>query len=157
MIESFKTGRSQDLAKNNQENILPNVLIEQHLSPLQKIAKGTRTSEVFLIKDENENVVGSFTLSISRPRDKAAVAYLNTINVNSARGKGYGRAAYLKIVNYLKQQNIQFISSEYQLSRDAKKVWDWLVQEGKARLIDEGKTSDSSLNEGYSTARYEAL
>ncbi|MDP3646297.1 MAG: hypothetical protein Q8R25_04380 [bacterium] len=141
----------------NQERILPTVSIEENLSRLQKIAKGTMMAQDFLIKNEQGQTVGSFTLQISRPPKGEATAYLNTINVDAARGKGYGRAAYLKIIDHLKGQNIRFTSSTYSLSRDSKKVWDRLVQEGRARLVDEGQTDETKENEGYSTAQYEAL
>ncbi len=110
------------------ERILPIVSIEQNLSPMQKIAKGRMTNEDFLIKNENGETIGNFTLLFKKSlQQDGGVAYLNTINVNGARGKGYGRAAYVQIIEHLKQRNFTFKSSEFQLSRGSKKAWDWLV------------------------------
>ena len=139
-----------------EERMLPQVTVEENLSPLQKIGKGTRISKDFVIKNERSDVVGKFTLSIARPSNGEAIAHLNTVSVTE-RGNGYGRAAYLKIIDYLHNQNIIFTSSESQLSRDSKKVWDWLVQEGKAYLVDAGKNDENAQNAGYSTATYRAF
>lgn len=140
------------------KRILPTVSIEQNLSPKQKIAKGRMADEDFSIKNENGEKIGNFTLLIKwSPNKEAGVAYLNTINVNGARGRGYGRAAYVKIIDYLKQKNITFKSTESKLSRRSKKAWDYLVQESLARLVDEGKVDESVEDEGYSTAQYEAI
>ncbi len=142
-----------------QERILPTVSIEQNLSPMQKIAKGRMTNEDFLIKNENGETIGNFTLLFKKsPQpEEGGIAYLNTINVNGARGKGYGRAAYVQIINHLEQRNITFKSSEFQLSRGSKKAWDWLVEQGLARLVDKGVTDESKEDEGYSTAQYEVI
>lgn len=139
-----------------QERVLPTVLIQENLTQLQKAAKGTRISQDFLIKNVRGEVVGNFTLSIARPPGKEATAYLNTINVTE-RNMAYGRAAYLKIIDHLKRQDVRFTSSEFQSSRDANKVWDWLVAEGKARLVDKGEVNMNTENVGYTTAHYEAL
>lgn len=141
----------------NKERVPPIVFVEENLSELQKKSKGTRLYKDFLIKNENKEIVGNFTLSIARPPGKEATAYLATINVHAARGKGYGRAAYLKIIDLMHRENIRFTSSETMLSRDSKKVWDWLVAQGKARVIDPGEVFETAENVGYSTTQYEAI
>ncbi|MFZ2887065.1 MAG: hypothetical protein WA021_04570 [Minisyncoccia bacterium] len=118
--------------------------------------RGTRISKDFIIKNVRAENVGNFTLTIAQPPGGQARAYLNTINVTE-RNMAYGRATYLKIIEQMKSQNIRFTSSEFQSSRDADKVWQWLVNENKARLVNPGDRVQSVDNAGYSTALYEAL
>lgn len=131
---------------------LPKVVIDAQSTN----AKGTFVPRNFIIKDSNGSSIGNFILNISTPPNAEATAYLNAIKLDeNMKGRGFGRGTYLAILNYL-GQTVK-LTSGFQLSREAKPIWDWLVEKGVARKTKEGKIDETRPNAGYTTDEYEII
>ncbi|OGZ68671.1 MAG: hypothetical protein A3D44_04125 [Candidatus Staskawiczbacteria bacterium RIFCSPHIGHO2_02_FULL_42_22] len=132
---------------------LPKVIIE--IQQPKKESKGTFKSQKLIIKNEQNEEIGTATLNISSPKKGEASAYLNTINIKEElRGRGYGKSAYLEIIKLLGSVKLK---SGFGLSRGTKKIWDWLLLNGLARKLDEGIVDEATENAGYSSAEYEII
>lgn len=126
-------------------------------SPRDERFKGTISTEHFLIKAASGETIGEGTLSISRPTKGEQTAYLNTIAIHEdLRGHGYGKSAYVQLIQTLKDQGIT-LTSGFQLSRGTAKIWDWLVTEKRAKKTKTGEINEEAENAGYSSSEYEAL
>jgi len=132
---------------------LPSVIIE--IQPQRIKPNGTFKSENLIIKNENNEEIGTAILNIFYPPNREHYAYLNTIKIKEElRGKGYGKATYLELIKKLADVKLK---SGFQLSRGSSKVWEWLCQNGLAVKTSDGKTDENKLNAGYSSAEYEAI
>lgn len=71
-------------------------------------------------------------------------------------GKGYGKSTYLELIK-LAGRSGKTLQSGEELSRQALKVWEWLVHKGLAIKIAEGFRDETKLNTLYTDEKYESL
>ena len=152
---------TKNFSQENHEKTERKVVIER-IPPKQE-TRGTMAFEEYRIMNEG-SVIGELMLVVSTPKGREHTAYLNTIklyeNEDSAKnfkGKGYGTATYMKIIENVKERGIKFLSSGSQLSKDAYLLWEKLVAAGLAKKIREGTFDESSPEAGYTDAEYEAI
>jgi GNAT superfamily N-acetyltransferase len=136
--------------KLDPKHTLPPIeLEEESVSPIEG-----ETFHYFGIHSMDGARIGELNVVVE---DDSQQAEIDLIELETdSRGKGYGRASYVALLQKLTAMGIKLRSGN-NLSREAKAIWDWMVEKGVARQLAEGDTNESSETFGYSTAEYEVI
>lgn len=139
---------------------LPKITLTKK-EPKRETRGSMRNDEYEILNTEGE-VVGTFTLHVNImppalvERRGNGSASMNTVEVTHT-GQGFGTAAYLQVIDMLKQDYGIQLESGYQLSESSLALWERLVRINMAEMIEEGETEAGSEEAGYSSARFKAL
>ncbi|MCB9809284.1 hypothetical protein H6776_02695 [Candidatus Nomurabacteria bacterium] len=152
MFKEFLNKNEGELSKLE----LPPISIVENPTELQKKIKGSMSSMDFNIESGNDEI-GTFTLNVMGRPGEEGYGYFNTIKLEEEfRGKDYGKSVYLQVIKKLKEDNKK-LSTEWTLTKGADAVWQWLVENGYARVKQEGERNEENKGAGYSTYQYESL
>ena len=135
---------------------LPPVSIIENPTERQKKTKGSMSSTNFNIESGGEEI-GAFILNVMGRPGKEGYGYFNTIKLEEEfRGKDYSKSVYLEVIKKLKEDNKK-LSTEWTLTKGADTVWQWLVENGYARVKQEGERKEKNKGAGYSSYQYESI
>lgn len=135
----------------NPENTLPVVSIrEDSIDPIEE-----EVFHLFSILDKGGLKIGMINLVINEGVDRHAEIDLIEL-LEEFRGQGYGRSSYISLLEYLDKNKIPFRSGN-NLSKEAKGVWDWMVDKGVAQQTVKGSTNSFTEERGISYDEYEII
>ncbi|QQS22826.1 GNAT family N-acetyltransferase [bacterium] len=84
--------------------------------------------DIYEIRNEMGEPIGTFCLTLEGDE-----ANIESVNIKEQfRGQGYGKMAYKKMIELLGPQNIKLVSDGNFLTEPPAKIWEGLVEEGKA-------------------------
>ena len=146
-----EAGRSSHYAELlDPEHTLPSVILEV----VGEDSIEGETFHSFEITNDEGMKVGDINLVV---HDETNQAEIDLIELDGEfTKKGYGRASYLALIEQLTRTGVHLRSGN-SLSREAKSIWDWMVERGAAKKVAEGNTDETVGRFGYSTAAYEVI
>lgn len=108
--------------------------IETHVFPQSvKLIEIPKTGKftVFNISNELGTEIGYFEVDIVKDDGKALVNYVEIYE--EEQNKGYGGLAYRQLDDLMKERGLNLASEGRFANNNAKKIWERMVREGKAK------------------------